>query len=540
MSELDILIYLIGGSTLVFQVFWHVELWQRKEYRIDRVLSVLRSPERRTLLTPVGLISALLVTIAWAGFLINHTLLVFASSWLYVLLVWGANILEIVRRGVVRPVLTLRAIQSLSAAACVVLVYLYFVFPLPAPAVLHWATLLLFIPYLLALTVIVSIPAYLLRKIVIIGRAQKCRAAFPDLTVVGITGSFGKTSTKFFVQHLLGNDRSVAVTAAHRNAPYVVALDMLKALRADLRYYIIEMGAYRQGEIKTLAHLTRPKIGVITAIGNQHLALFGSKEKILTAKWELIESLPADGIAILNADDKKLREKAHHTHTRIVWFSTRKPSSQSKEVPRVWVEIITITPDYLATEFHVGSHTARVTLPLVSEALLPSAAAAVAVADTLGVVPAEIFARLATLPSYMQTMQLVEGRRGGPIIDDSYSANEIGVLTALAHVQRFVDKKPIVVLRPLEELGKAGTAVHERIGAALAPLNQPVFLVNRNYFDALQRGLKHTQPTRTTLHVYETARELRDKVVAAAGEDTVVLLEGRMPDVVRKSLLTHV
>ena len=118
-------------------------------------------------------------------------------------------------------------------------------------------------------------------------------------TIIGITGSFGKTSTKVYLQHILNGHYRVGATPKSYNTLMGVCLAINQDLAEDrsLDYYIVEMGAYIPGEIAEICKLARPSISVVTAIGPQHLERFGSIENIVTAKYEIISALPADGVA---------------------------------------------------------------------------------------------------------------------------------------------------------------------------------------------------------------------------------------------------
>lgn len=529
---------LLGGVIVsLIYLLNYVGFWQRKEYRLDRVRSVLASAERYSLLTPAFLLGSGLVAVAWIGFWLESLPVVEAASWTFLLLHTGYQGSLLVRRGLARPVLTLKATTLLAISIVVTVLFAYATQYLPVSAALRWATIIFFVPYIVSLAVCVNNVPYALRKRSVIARARAYRATLRKLTVIGITGSFGKTSTKFFTQQLIGDQPGVVVTAEHRNDLYVIAQDMLGTVRADTRFYVVEMGAYRRGEIRTLAALVQPKVGVITAIGNQHLALFGSHANILQSKWELIESLPRGGTAILNADDSRLRQHEKPAQADVIWFSTTASATAEQPEAAVQLRPSAIEPDHIQAKLTIGTFTSSLRLPLLSEALLPSAAAAASIAHKVGVSGPDIAARLQQLTPYPHTMQLREGYHGAVVIDDSYSANEMGVRIAVQHLSRFADKKPIVALRPLEELGAAGARAHVRVGAALGQLNCPVFLVNRNYFQALSQGVASVPHTRTTLHVYSDPHQLRAALLRCMSANSVVLLEGRLPDVVRNAVI---
>ena len=131
--------------------------------------------------------------------------------------------------------------------------------------------------------------------------------------VVGVTGSFGKTSTKFAIERLVGPPETVLATPGSFNTPLGICRTINESLRPQHRFFVVEMGAYREGEIAQLCRFARPRIGVLTAIGPAHLERFGSMEAIRRAKYEIVECLPSDGVAVMNVDDPEVRALADAT-----------------------------------------------------------------------------------------------------------------------------------------------------------------------------------------------------------------------------------
>jgi UDP-N-acetylmuramoyl-tripeptide--D-alanyl-D-alanine ligase len=485
-----------------------VELWQRKEYRLDRLLAALTGPELRWRFYPYAA-SAL------------AALLGVPAAAIIILLAYHA--VRIFRRGFTRPQPTLKALLLLSLSLIFTALCLAALLSrVEAPAA--WAATLLFVPGATAAGVLLVNAAAALRKRSLINRAHEQRRRLSHLRVIGITGSYGKTSTKHFLSQLLPG---AAATKEHRNAEFPVAQDMLEQLPQKPATYLVEMGAYRRGEIAALARLTQPRVGVITAIGNQHVATFGSRENILKAKWELIEALPAGGVAVLNADDPKLVEAARTLppgHS-VIWYSIAQPAD-------VYADAITVLPRSLSCRLHLANASRDLAIPLAGEAALASVVAAAAAAHALGVAPEEIFDRLPHLSSYPQTMQVLTNNAGAPVIDDSYSANEAGVIAALKHLSVFSEQDKRVIMVPLIELGAEAKAVHERIGKKLAETGAMVYVSGRAY----ERELAAHVPA-AKIHFYNLPQELIQAATQGLSSQSVVLLEGRLPEIVRQAFV---
>jgi len=165
--------------------------------------------------------------------------------------------------------------------------------------------------------------------------------------VIGITGSYGKSSTKEFLATILSAKYKVCKTSANRNSEIGVAETVLRELKPEHEIFIVEMGAYRTGEIKAICDIVHPTIGVLTAVSEQHLALFGSLEATKKAKYELIEALPENGIAIFNADNRATRELAEQTLKPKRLYSTERPADVSANA-------ITVQPEKLSFSQVIG------------------------------------------------------------------------------------------------------------------------------------------------------------------------------------------
>lgn len=524
--SLDLLAIASGLGITILSVLSQLSFWQRKEYRWDRMRAFVESPEGKLARHPLLVLFVGCVGVAWLGYLTNRLQVAAWFGWAALISIGVYHLVRIRRQGVLRPQWTTKA--RLIALMLAVFTGMYWRWFLRNGTLipLHWATLIFFLPPAAAIaTGLVNIPAALVKR-KIITQAQARRAGLSKLTVIGITGSWGKTSTKHFLQQLLADcGKKVAATKAHRNEEFMVAQDMMEQLTDDVDIYIAEMGAYREGEIAALTRLTQPAVGVITAIGNQHLDLFGSKENIARAKWELIDGLPPTGIAVLNGDDSLLRERAKKLDRRIVWFSTQAQGD-------VKVTDVNLRVDATQATLWIGSESKVVTIPVVSEGMLASVVAAVAAAHAAGIATQHLFKQVLSLSAYEHTMQVRPGKDGATIIDDSYSASEAAVLNALRHLQRFPQPDKRVVIVPIIELGEEGPSVHQKIGRELTKIGAKVYIYGTEYREDILDGAG------SSAHItwITDPRELVEKATKNLTDKSVILLEGRVPAVIRKAL----
>lgn len=511
-----LIVALTGLNALLISLF-QIALWQRKEYRIDRMKAYLLSSEGSLLKQKFVIASAVFLVIAW---LFTSELFAIISM----LSISLGHSLRIYTRGVMRPDFTLRACLVFL---CTVFLSILLLLASNATAT-HFATYTFFLPVVVAFAVgIVSLPARI-KKQRTISRAQVFRHTLKDLTVVGITGSVGKTSTKVYLTHLLGGEsETIVATFEHRNSPYSVAEDMLSRLSQKTLVYIAELGAYIPGEIAELASLTKPSIGIITAITNQHAGLFGSLEALAKTKWELIHALPDNGIAILNKDDAQTALQAKDTKKKIMWFST-------SNVADVYMREVVLHQDKTECTMSILGAEHHVVLPTISMGQLTPILAAICGAIALQVDTATIVQRLATLPPLSRTMELRKGVSGAVVIDDSYSASEASVTNAITYLAASSAQDIRLVLVPIIELGNESGAVHERIGALLSNVNARVFIYGEDNKESILKGLGANHKAEV-LWVND-AKELTEKVLLGMNAETVVLLEGRVPSILRTSV----
>ena len=288
-----------------------------------------------------------------------------------------------------------------------------------------------------------------------------------DATVVGITGSSGKTSTKDLLAAVLATaGPTVAAVGSANNElghPYTV-------LRADpaTRFLVLELGARGIGHIRHLAAIAPPRVGVVLNVGSAHLGEFGTREAIAQAKGELVEALPADGLAVLNADDPLVAAMATRTAARVVTFGVG---------PTADVRATDVRVDGLgraAFTLRTGGTEAPVRLRLVGAHHVSNALAAIAVAIDAGLNPEQAAAAAAAAaPASRWRMELTERADGVVVINDAYNANPESMraaLDALAAVGGSHAGRAFAVLGHMAELGPAEQAEHEAAGRRAASL----------------------------------------------------------------------
>ncbi|MBL1106083.1 UDP-N-acetylmuramoyl-tripeptide--D-alanyl-D-alanine ligase [Streptomyces sp. 5-8] len=285
-------------------------------------------------------------------------------------------------------------------------------------------------------------------------------------TLVALTGSAGKTSTKDLIAQVLGRKAPTVYTPGSLNNEIGLPLTALSATE-ETKFLVLEMGARGIGHIRYLAELTPPRIGLVLNVGTAHLGEFGGREQIAQAKGELVEALPEDGAAILNADDPLVRAMASRTKAKVVLFG------ESAEAD-VRAENVRLTDSgQPAFRLHTPSGASDVTMRLYGEHHVSNALAAAAVAHELGMSAEEIALALSEAGTLSRwRMEVTERPDGVTIVNDAYNANPESVRAALRALAAMgKGRRTWAVLGKMAELGDEALAEHDAVGRLAVRLN---------------------------------------------------------------------
>jgi UDP-N-acetylmuramoyl-tripeptide--D-alanyl-D-alanine ligase len=346
--------------------------------------------------------------------------------------------------------------------------------------------------------------------------------------VVGITGSYGKTSTKYFTEAFLEPRFRVLKTRASFNTILGVCRAVNEELGPEHQVLIVEMGAYKRGEIREMADLTRPHIGVLTAIGPQHLERFGSIETIEKAKFELLESLTADGIAVINNDDARVRRLADS-----LWVP---------QVRRYGIEASAGDLDLVAESISHGPEGltfilaerdgARVAVKtrLIGIHNVLNILAAASVARAAGVSLREIAVAIGRLQPVPHRLEVHTGADGVTIVDDAYNSNPVGAFNALDALGAFESGRKVLVTPGMVELGVEQDAWNEKLGARAADVCDFVILVGARQTAPIRRGLEGQGFAAERLVSARNLNAALETLKGIVHSGDVVLFENDLPD----------
>ncbi|MFF4523802.1 UDP-N-acetylmuramoyl-tripeptide--D-alanyl-D-alanine ligase [Streptomyces bluensis] len=313
----------------------------------------------------------------------------------------------------------------------------------------------------------VGVPAIVVEDVqTALGALARHVVAKLGTTLVALTGSAGKTSTKDLIAQVLQRKAPTVWTPGSLNNEIGLPLTALGATE-ETRFLVLEMGARGIGHIRYLAGLTPPKIGLVLNVGSAHIGEFGGREQIALAKGELVEALPEEGAAILNADDPLVRAMASRTKAKVLLFG------ESGEAD-VRAENVRLTDSgQPAFRLHTPSGASDVTMRLYGEHHVSNALAAAAVAHELGMSAEEIATALSEAGSLSRwRMEVTERPDGVTIVNDAYNANPESMRAALRALAAMGNgRRTWAVLGKMAELGDEALAEHDAVGRLAVRLN---------------------------------------------------------------------
>lgn len=543
---------------LVVLVFWlAVSLWhfvdllqffQLSEYLAGRFMLWSRGHLKRVV-RPVEGIAALLMVAALLVPLFGRSwavaIIVFAAwvgSAIYSLIKWRAT-----RAKVIKPlVFTARVKRLLAAAILAWLVEAGMLFEIVFGAsiwnVSAWPAfpeprffLFLFALWLIGqLTVVSIVLASLLTfpyeealRFYYVQSARKVIRAVNPI-VIGITGSYGKTSTKEILAHVLGSRYEVLKTPRTFNTIMGVCKIIREELKPRHKYFIVEMGAYKPGEIARICRLVHPRIGIITAIGPQHLERFKTLENIIRAKFELIEALPPDGVAVFNGDDPICARLAAQTSIKTLRYGLQSDTTaldlrvvdpQTGENGTTFDLVLEGQPPVTARTRLLGHHN------------VANTAGAVLVSLQCGVTLKEAAQALPSLAPLEHRLQLVRAPGDILYIDNAYNSNPSGAKIALEVLASFKNGRKILVTPGFIELGSIEAEEHARLGRNAAEVCDYIFLIGApDRLAQIQKGIAEKSFAPDRVYCYNLLNDARPALRDLLKPGDVVLFENDLPD----------
>ncbi len=337
--------------------------------------------------------------------------------------------------------------------------------------------------------------------------AAKWRNEHSACRVVGITGSVGKTTTTRLVAAVLSRSYETRASPENFNNEIGLPLSMLR-LETGIEWLAQEMGMYAVGEIKLLASIARPEVGVVTNVGPTHLERLGTIERIAQAKSELVSALPLYGLAVLNGDDPRVKGMSGCTSAgRTLYYGLDHNNDLWADEPQV------LGLEGIVTRIHLGGDSADIRLPLLGRHNVYAALAATAVGRYAGMPWSEIVAGLADRRAQAR-MTACPGIRGATVLDDSYNASPASMIAALELLSEMQGRR-VAVLGGMLELGSYSDEGHRLVGRRAAECASVLITVGELGRLIAQEALRCGMPAQSVFSVADSqeAAELLEQVV---------------------------
>ena len=362
----------------------------------------------------------------------------------------------------------------------------------------------------------------------ILRRATEKMARLKNLTAIGVTGSYGKTSTKEFLAAILATKFKVIKTPEHRNVETGIAQFITESVNDSYDFFVCEMGGYEKGDIATIVKIIKPKIGVLTGANEQHLSLFGSMDNLLSAEggWELVNEIPKDGFIVANGANKYTREIYEKTNVAKLITS----AVQDYETD-VWASDIKVYPEHIEFKIYSKKNSAGVQFraDLLGAQNIENILLAAATAEKLGINLEDMVKPVSEFKPMGKTMVLSKLPSGINLIDSSYASNPNAVLAHLEYLKSWGNAKKIVVMPCLIELGTASVQRHEEIGEHLAAVTDLSIITTSEHYFHILTGAKRMigDAAKDKILFIDNAERIVEQIRYVATKGDVILLEGK-------------
>jgi UDP-N-acetylmuramoyl-tripeptide--D-alanyl-D-alanine ligase len=534
---------------LKYVLFW-LYLWQLKEYHTGRFIDHFRTYKGKKVLFSLEqaikliLLFFLLLSKNYFGLIFSIALLVYLAETVLFLR-------SIYRRSAKKPVPTIKMLLLSAVSFAFIILFLYWDSWLDNNTQLVWLLVFdILVPLIVSVIVLALQPFFVIARNIKIKKAEEKLEKIKlvsGVNVIVITGSYGKTSTKEFLKTILSHKFKVLATDKHQNSEIGVANCILNDLKPSHQIFIAEVGAYNKGKVKEVCGVLKPKIGIVTGVNEQHLALFGSLENLLSAEGggELAETLQKDGLLIANGDNKYCLSlyKKFDGNKKVYSLSNKIINSD------IWSESISVFKDYISfLAVDKTGEMAHFNARVLGKQNVQNLLAAILVAKQLGMNFGEISEACKNIKQDQAGMALKKNKLGFDIVDSSYSANPDGVFADLDYFSIFSNQK-VIVMPCLIELGKKSSEIHEKIGRKIGEICDFAIITSRDKFKEIERGfyegqkqrkgpdvLKRSHPNVAKCILCEKPQDIYSEITLFCESGDAVLLEGRTPGGVIKLL----
>ncbi len=347
-----------------------------------------------------------------------------------------------------------------------------------------------------------------------------------NITSIGITGSYGKTSTKFITATILEEKYKVLKTPDSYNTPMGISKVINNDMSDEYDIFIAELGATNIGDIDEVAALTNPTIGLITSIGPCHLETFKSIDNIMRTKYELIEKLPNDGTSIFNYDNEYVKKLADKTFKEKILYGIE--NIEDTDIFATDIKVSEIGSTFTLCINELG--TIECKTKLLGKHNILNILAGCAVAKVLGLSLEQMAAGISKIESVKHRLELIDPGTGVIVIDDAFNSNPDGAKAALDVLDEFKDKRKIIVTPGMVELGEIEEEENEKFGEYISKVCDIVILVGEKRTAPIVKGFQKLKYSSENLFIVNSLDEASEILKSLTKVNDVVLFENDLPD----------
>ena len=355
-------------------------------------------------------------------------------------------------------------------------------------------------------------------------KARKKLELFPDLIKIGITGSFGKTSTKNFLATILSEKYNTCATPFNFNTPMGITRTVLQNLDLGAQVFVAEMGARQMGDIKELCELVKPQYGILTAVGAQHIATFANVENVKKTKAELPVYLGKNGVCVFDMDNEFVREIANASPCKKIKVSLVDSSAD------VFASEINTTDKGTTFKLHFNKKTYDCSTKLLGLHNISNMLLCVGLAVQLNLTDDEILKGIARIVPVEHRLQLINAENNITILDDTYNSSIDGSKRALEVLSMFKERRKIVITPGLVELGTIERLENYNFGARISKVADIVVIVNKTHLASIKQGLLDNDFDSSKIYEAESLLATQTMLKDILLPNDVILWENDLPD----------
>lgn len=383
----------------------------------------------------------------------------------------------------------------------------------------------MFLPLLVPVVHFILLPLEAFIRWTYIEAAKQKLKKYPDLIKIGITGSYGKTSVKHILNVMLSQKYNVCMSPHSFNTPMGLTKVVLKYLKKENQVLIAEMGAKQVGDIKYLCNLIEPQHAILTGVGSQHYQTFGSAENISKTKYELIQSLPENAVAVFNIDNKPSKRLFKQCELK------NKVGASYHNQAELKIDNVKLSPN--GSEFNLvyGDESVKCKTKLLGKHNILNILMSATLALKLGVTLKQIAKAVGEVEPMNHRLEPIN-KGDLVILDDAYSSNEEGAKMALDVLDLYKDYNKICITPGIVELGEQEYKTNVLFGEKMAKICNSVIIVNKVNAEAIKQGLENGNFNQENILQVETLQDSNAKLseILQKNQKNVVLYMNDLPD----------